>query len=178
MSQVLTSSLSFQRAMRTSSTLQSTRTATWSSASDMTCAWTPPMSPTTRTRSFFGARSVRCWRSSLNECTWALVSSAAAGATGLGISPLVEEGAAAGDELVASWPGADKLHRRADQLANPIDVITTRLRKIVPAPRCANLVLPPRHFFVDRLAVLVMRDVRQGVVESLAPEVVAGADLQ
>src|SRR5438309_9590041 len=178
MSHVLTSVLTFQRAMRTSSTLQSTRTATWSSAPDMTCAWTPPMSPTTRTRSFFGARLVRCWRSSLTACTWAQVSSAGAGATGLGISPLVEEGAAAGDELVASWPGADKLHRRAYQLANPIDVIATCLRKIVPALRGANLVLPSRHVFVDGLAVLVMRDVRQRVIESLAPEVVAGADLQ
>src|SRR4029077_3616004 len=90
----------------------------------------------------------------------------------------VEELAAAGDELVASGSSAEQLDRRADQLADPLHVITTGPRQVVPTAGGADVLLPPRHRLIGRLAVLVMRDVRQRVVETLASEVVARADLQ
>src|SRR5712692_2131431 len=178
MSQVLTSVLSFQSAVRTSSTRQSTRTAACSSAADITWAWMPPMSPTTRTRSFLAARLVRWWRASRNAWTCSQLSSAATGGCDRGIRPLVEQRAATGDELVAPRAGADQLNRRANQLTDPLHVVATLLRQVVPAARGADVLLPPGHLLVGRLAVLVMRDVRQRVIEMFAAKVVAGADLQ
>src|SRR5216684_3696155 len=90
----------------------------------------------------------------------------------------VEELAAAGDELVAPGSGAEELDRRADELADSLHVVAAGLRQVVPTASGADFLLPPGHRFVGRLAVLVMRDVRQRVVETLASEVVAGADLQ
>src|SRR5260370_34705805 len=90
----------------------------------------------------------------------------------------VEELAAAGDELVASGSRAEELDRRADELADPLDVVAASPRQVVPAAGGTDLLLPPGHRLVGRLAVLVMRDVREREVETLAPEVVAGADLQ
>src|SRR5467141_1908491 len=178
MSQVLTSFLSFQSAVLTSSTLHLTRTAACISAADITCACTPPMSPMTRTRSFFGAGLARWWRASRNWCTCAQVNSAATGAFAFTSGGSVEELAAAGDELVAARAGADELDRRADELTDAIDVIAAVRRQVLPAECGADLLLPPRHLVVGGLAVLVMGDVRQRVVEAMASEVIARADLQ
>src|SRR5260370_41673528 len=90
----------------------------------------------------------------------------------------VEELAAAGDELVASGSRAEELDRRADELADPLDVVAASPRQVVPAAGGADLLLPPGHRLVGRLAVLVVRDVREREVETLASEVVPGADLQ
>src|SRR4029077_3543934 len=94
------------------------------------------------------------------------------------VTPSVEELATARDELVAPGSGADQLDRRADELADPLDVVAAGLRQVVPTAGGADLLLPPRHRLIGRLAVLVVRDVRQRVVETFASEVVAGADLQ
>src|SRR5260370_41385830 len=90
----------------------------------------------------------------------------------------VEELAAAGDELVASGSRAEELDRRADELADPLDVVAASPRQVVPAAGGTDLLLPPGHRLVGRLAVLVMRDVREREVETLASEVVPGTDLQ
>src|SRR5690242_10342023 len=90
----------------------------------------------------------------------------------------VEKLAAPGDELISARPGADQVDRRADELPDALDVVTALLREVIPAAGGADLGLPSRQLFVERLAVLVMRDVGQRVVVRLAPEPIPGADLE
>src|SRR6202011_5651253 len=90
----------------------------------------------------------------------------------------VEKSAASGDELVAARAGPDELDGRSDELTDPFNVVAASLRQVVPAASGADVLLPAGHLLVDRLAVFVVRDVGEGVVEALASEVVAGADLQ
>src|ERR1700680_4937526 len=98
---------------------------------------------------------------------------------GLAFTPRsVEEFAASGYELIAARSGPDQLHRRADELADPLDIVAAALGQIIPAACGTDVSLPTRHLFVDRLAVLVVRDVRDRMVVALTAEVVAGADLE
>src|ERR1700693_82841 len=90
----------------------------------------------------------------------------------------VEELAPAGDELIASRPGADQLDRNAYQLADSLAVLPAVLGEVIPAAGAADVLPPAGHLLVDRLAVLVVRDVGDRVVMPFASEVVAGADLQ
>src|SRR5947209_17212878 len=90
----------------------------------------------------------------------------------------IEELAAPRHELVASRPRADELDRRADQLADALDVVPAARGQVVPAARRAYVGLPHRALFVNRLAVLVMRDVRDRVVEAGAAKLITRAQLQ
>ena len=45
----------------------------------------------------------------------------------------VEQLAASSDELVAPRPGTHQLHGGADQLADPLDVVSALLREVFPA---------------------------------------------
>src|SRR3989442_12265352 len=109
MSHVLTRLRSVQSDLRMSATVQSTRTAIWSSAADISCAWAPPISPTTRARSFLGARPARRWRWRRNAWTCGQVRSAAAG--DVGFHRAVDELRARGTELGPARAGARELDR-------------------------------------------------------------------
>src|SRR2546427_494242 len=170
MSHVLTSVFSFHSAWRTSSMLQSTRAAIWSSAADMSWAWAPPISPTTSASCFFGARRVRRWRWSRKGWTCGQLSWAAFAS--------VEELGTARDELVPPGAGADKLNGRADELAHPLDVVAAALGQVVPAFGCADRLLPSLQVLVDGCAVLVVGDIGDWVVVFLASKLVSGADLE
>src|SRR5581483_2612956 len=89
-----------------------------------------------------------------------------------------EEGSAPRDELVAARARADELDGRADELADPLDVVAACAREVLPAPRGADVGLPARELLVHRLAVLVVRDVRDRVVVCRSAEVVTRADLE
>src|SRR2546430_687353 len=80
-----------------SATVQSTRTAIWSSAADMSCACAPQISPTTRARSFFGALPVRWWRWRRKAWTWGQVSSAMTSCFWTRATPSIFSGAALAD---------------------------------------------------------------------------------
>src|SRR2546430_17195266 len=146
-SHVFTRVRSVQSALRTSSTVQSTRTAIWSSAADMSCAWAPPISPTTRARSFFGALPARWWRWRRKAWTWGQESSTATGGLGFTPSGLVEQLRASGDELVAAGAGADELDGGADELADPLHVVAAGLWGDGPTVRPAELLLPTSELF-------------------------------
>src|SRR5207248_4167064 len=90
----------------------------------------------------------------------------------------IEELAATGHELVAPRAGANELDRCAGKLADPLHVVAAALREVVPAPGRADVLLPTGHLLVNRRAVLVVGDVGDRVVVSLASKLVTRADLQ
>src|ERR1700694_5247338 len=80
----------------------------------------------------------------------------------------VEQLAAAGDELIATRPCAHQLDGNPDELPDALDVVAAFLWEVVPFSSATDVRLPAWHLFVDRFAVLVVRDVGDRMIESLA----------
>src|SRR5690606_38244967 len=79
--------------------------------------------------------------------------------------------------VVPLGAGRQERHRRADQLLDVADILDRLRRKIVPAARAGGGALPALERLVDRLDARLRALAGRQVVDDLAVEPVAGADL-
>src|SRR5690606_39342174 len=82
------------------------------------------------------------------------------------------------DRVVALGAGRNRGHGALDQFLDPADVLDRLRREVGPAPRPGGALAPAVHLLVDRLAFRLLGGVRREVVDHLAAQPVAGANLE
>src|SRR4029078_11199634 len=82
------------------------------------------------------------------------------------------------DGVLAFRTGREQRHRNPDQLLEPAHIFDALRRQLSPAPRPARRFIPTLHRLVDRLDARLRALRRRKMVELLAVESVAHANLE